>query len=688
MSSQIEKWWRGIARWKRFLLCMGASVLFANGILISIFYSYQFINSIVLFMGFFGIYGTLIGLPIFLASLYHSSESESGFEGFIFGIFLNAFQLASVFKLGWLKSISLETIRVETYFLDYTTLYLLLIPITLFIIPISHSIYRKIKPLKPDDVPLIKFNKFYFKLCCLGILFFVRAFFFYLGGMAMLLVIFAYIVVDWFLFKPIDNQLKEQGRVKRIMHFMAYSALFFMNGWVSCYFSLTSVFTTNKPSDTSMFFIPDDVWTYLNPTTLMFLNLIAGAIYVGFGFSRMTNLKERSYNQKLKKAKQAVAKAEKLEEEGDLLGALESYLDAAGLIPKESASEIEHCLVKARTLFERYITLLIMKDQDITALEFIQKFLPKRKHILKWSHAEYLLKLINERDTDTLVEIFLKNTPEGQRFIHYIKKQGKVYLHELARTFGFEESRIRKAFTFILQKNIIDGFMAHDWSYFITRAELRKTLERKLEENSEEEQINMISKDTKLISIPGDHQETHFQKMSIRENNDSCSLKFGDIVIGKIQEITDDGWVIDINSPRPAMLQVSDFSPARTLERNKLLKILNIGDLIIAKFRSYEQNFAQLTVNEPGLGKIPHGKLVEINPANIPRLIGKNGSMISMIKQETGCHILIGLNGYIVVYGKNPKCENLAIMAIRKIDKEALVAGLKDKVYQLIKEMK
>jgi exosome complex component RRP4 len=62
--------------------------------------------------------------------------------------------------------------------------------------------------------------------------------------------------------------------------------------------------------------------------------------------------------------------------------------------------------------------------------------------------------------------------------------------------------------------------------------------------------------------------------------------------------------------------------------------------------------------------------------------------MISMIKQETGCQIILGLNGVILVTGKNPEDEELAMMAIRKIDEESHTSGLTDRITQLLKEEK
>ena len=161
----------------------------------------------------------------------------------------------------------------------------------------------------------------------------------------------------------------------------------------------------------------------------------------------------------------------------------------------------------------------------------------------------------------------------------------------------------------------------------------------------------------------------------------------GDTVIGKIVETTPGGWVIDIKAPHPARLRGSDvversFKP----ETTNLPSIFDVGDLIIANVVAYDRTRdPQLTVREPGLGKIMQGELVEVTPTKIPRIIGRQGSMVSMIKRETGCQLTIGQNGLVLISGGSPENERIAIMALRKIESESHTSGLTDKVTEMIK---
>jgi len=166
--------------------------------------------------------------------------------------------------------------------------------------------------------------------------------------------------------------------------------------------------------------------------------------------------------------------------------------------------------------------------------------------------------------------------------------------------------------------------------------------------------------------------------------------RVGDTVIGTVVEVGFNGWTVDINSPYLALLRASDVlsRPFRP-QKNDLSKVLDVGDLVIAKIIAYDRaHNPQLTVGEPGLGKITRGQVVKITPTKIPRVIGRKGSMISMIKQETGCHIILGHNGVILITGKRLEDEQLAMMAIHKIDEESHTSGLTDRVTQMIKNEK
>jgi len=164
----------------------------------------------------------------------------------------------------------------------------------------------------------------------------------------------------------------------------------------------------------------------------------------------------------------------------------------------------------------------------------------------------------------------------------------------------------------------------------------------------------------------------------------------GDTIIGRVLEVTLGGWVVDIRAPYLAMLRASDAleRPFRA-QKDDLPALFDVGDMMIAKIVAYDRTRDPLlTVLDRGLGKITRGQIIEITPTKIPRVIGKQGSMINTIKEQTGCHVVIGQNGRIAISGKSPEDERLAIMAIRKIEEKAHTSGLTDRVTEMLKKEK
>ncbi len=163
----------------------------------------------------------------------------------------------------------------------------------------------------------------------------------------------------------------------------------------------------------------------------------------------------------------------------------------------------------------------------------------------------------------------------------------------------------------------------------------------------------------------------------------------GDLVIGKVTEVNINGWVIDINAPYSALLRAFDVIPKFKPQKNDLSKVFDIGDMILARVIAYDRTRDPiLTVREPELGKITRGQIVKITPTKVPRLIGRRGSMINMLKRETGCKITVGQNGLILIECKGPEEERLVSMAIYKIEQEAHTSGLTDRVVEMIRKEK
>ena len=162
--------------------------------------------------------------------------------------------------------------------------------------------------------------------------------------------------------------------------------------------------------------------------------------------------------------------------------------------------------------------------------------------------------------------------------------------------------------------------------------------------------------------------------------------KAGDMVIGIITDIGPSNWLLDINCPYPAPLHVNDV-PWR-VDFGDTARYLNIGNSVLVKvLKVDETKRIQLTLKEQGLRKLTSGRIIEIPHSKVPRVIGKSGSMISLLKNYTNTRIFVGQNGRIWIDGE-PEDIQLAVEAITMIDKEAHVLGLTDRVKEFLESKK
>ena len=160
----------------------------------------------------------------------------------------------------------------------------------------------------------------------------------------------------------------------------------------------------------------------------------------------------------------------------------------------------------------------------------------------------------------------------------------------------------------------------------------------------------------------------------------------GDNVIGVVKDITFSNWIVDINSPYDGLLHISEF-PKR-IESDEMSRHLRIGSSIMTRVKDVDPTMkVELTLNDRKLGQIKSGQVIEISHTRVPRLIGKGGSMISMLKKEVNCNIFVGQNGRIWISG-GAEDMDLALKTITLIQKEAHTNGLTDRVVDFLKKEK
>jgi exosome complex component RRP4 len=154
--------------------------------------------------------------------------------------------------------------------------------------------------------------------------------------------------------------------------------------------------------------------------------------------------------------------------------------------------------------------------------------------------------------------------------------------------------------------------------------------------------------------------------------------KPGDAIIGEIIDVGPSHWLVDINSPYPAPLHATE-SPWE-IEFGDSARFLNVGDAIMAHVLSVDEaKRVQLTMRSREARRLNGGQLLEISPMKVARVIGKQGSMVDLIKSITKCRIYVGQNGRIWLDGPD-RDTAIAARGIKLVEERAQAFGLTEAV--------
>lgn len=156
----------------------------------------------------------------------------------------------------------------------------------------------------------------------------------------------------------------------------------------------------------------------------------------------------------------------------------------------------------------------------------------------------------------------------------------------------------------------------------------------------------------------------------------------GDTVIGIITDIGPSNWLVDIGAPYPAPLHVSEV-PWK-VEFGDTSRFIGMGDAVLLKVLSVDESKKiQVTMKDSGLRKLEGGRLVKVSHTKVSRIIGKQGSMISMLKNMTDCRIMVGQNGMVWIDGDEEEAD-VAAQAVKMIEDQAQAGNLTDRVKEFI----
>jgi exosome complex component RRP4 len=174
--------------------------------------------------------------------------------------------------------------------------------------------------------------------------------------------------------------------------------------------------------------------------------------------------------------------------------------------------------------------------------------------------------------------------------------------------------------------------------------------------------------------------------------------KAGDVVIGTVDDDLGGIYLIDINGAYKTVLKPmrNGAGPGGGRDRGRgnqggrdrqgprgydepEAENLQVGDIISAKIAFVDEAKEAKLI---GPRKLEGGCVIFVKSMRVPRIIGKQKSMINLIRQYTNSNIAVGQNGLIWIAGGN---SSLAIQALRKVEAEATSSGLTDRMTEYLR---
>ncbi|MFH1586964.1 MAG: KH domain-containing protein [Candidatus Diapherotrites archaeon] len=140
-----------------------------------------------------------------------------------------------------------------------------------------------------------------------------------------------------------------------------------------------------------------------------------------------------------------------------------------------------------------------------------------------------------------------------------------------------------------------------------------------------------------------------------------------DLIVGVVSGEKFSGYDVNINT-----LYTTYLSKKEIRER------LKIGSIISAKVMEIDE------MREVNIGNIRvfyDGEIITVSPVKVPRIIGREGSMLNVLKAGTGSSVIVGRNGWIWAKGGNIP---LLIESIKKIEDEAHMDNLTNRMEEFL----
>lgn len=175
------------------------------------------------------------------------------------------------------------------------------------------------------------------------------------------------------------------------------------------------------------------------------------------------------------------------------------------------------------------------------------------------------------------------------------------------------------------------------------------------------------------------------QEVEVRPMSGRYMPSEGDTIIGEITRVSYSRWTVEFNSAYEGSLNIADATEEYVdLDEDDLSDFYEVGDAVVIKVKSVTDGMdVDLSMKDKRCRKLEGGRVIEIAPSKVPRVIGKQGTMVKQINEKTNCNIIVGQNGQVWISGDR---ANLAARAVKKVEREAHTENLTDRMSEWLDE--
>ncbi len=141
----------------------------------------------------------------------------------------------------------------------------------------------------------------------------------------------------------------------------------------------------------------------------------------------------------------------------------------------------------------------------------------------------------------------------------------------------------------------------------------------------------------------------------------------GEKIVGIVEEAKLNTDAIALNAPYKGLI-ISKFTEGNLVN----------GDIVEATVKDIDKTGTIILIRPRVLNG---GKVLAIRPSKVPRVLGKNDTMVRQIMEGTKSSISVGMNGLVWIKGGN---SDLATDAIMRIQEESHVSGLTERIAKMV----